>query len=251
MGNELTKLDDLNSLFGANGALSTQSAEDLKEVEALSKASGFLPRIQLYYRGKPIDKDLISKGHFGSPRSADDIRDLGKNIDVLVFARKPKAIDMSDTDNIITSNDVKSDEFKRIVDAADNTSDSGCAYGPTYLVFERSTGEFFEFFCGNKSSRIESSKINSYLPVTPAMIKAGVTEEEKPRGPKPMALTAQYLEKGTWSWFAPKAGDGLTPFKKLPTVEDIETQVTKFLKKDEGEGVEAVSENETKSKRKR
>lgn len=246
MSNELTKLNDL---FGG-GALSTQSVEDLKAVDDLSKSTGFLPRIQLYYRGKAIDKNFIAKGHFGSPRSSEDIFDLGERIDVLVIARKPKAIDMSDTDNIMQSNDPKSKEFQRIVDAADNTKDSGCAYGPTYLVFERSTGKFYEFFCGNKSSRIESSKINTYLPVTPAMIEAGVTDEKEPRGPKPMAIKAQMLEKGNWTWFAPQVSECLTPFDKLPSAEDLTKEIEKFLKKDE-DGVETVTEDEKKGKRKR
>lgn len=245
MSNELIPVD---GLFG--DIIPTQDVSELKKVEDLSQSSSFLPRIQLYWRGPAVDKDLIGKAHFGSPRSAEDIVDLGKNIDVLVLVRKAKAIDMSDTDNIIVSNDTESAEFKRIVDLADNTQDSGCAYGPTYLVYERSTGKFYEFFCGNKSARFESSKINTYLPVSPAMIEAGLTDEKEPRGPKPMMLSSEYVTKGRYSWYVPKASDSLTPFDKTPSMEELKDQITKFLKKEDTE-VETVSETEAKSKRRR
>ena len=35
-------------------------------------------------------------------------------------------------------------------------------YGPSFLVFERSTGHFVEFFCGTKSTRGQAKNISSF-----------------------------------------------------------------------------------------
>lgn len=246
---ESKELSVLNELFTGENALSTQTADELRELDAMSKASSFLQRLQLYSKGKSgPNGTIIEGGHYGIPKSGDEIEDLGNSIDVLVIARKAKAIDMSDTDNIIVSNDTKSEEFKRIVDMADNVKDSGCAYGPTYLVFERSTRQFFEFFCGNKSGRYESSKINTYLPITAAMIDAGLTNETEPRFAKPMTLKSQYVKKGKWEWFAPKAEDCLQTID-LPPAAQIKAEVERFMKVEAPE-VETVDDSK-QSKRKR
>jgi hypothetical protein len=224
------ELSVLNELFSGENALSTQSIDDLKALDAMSSSVSFLRRIQLYSKGKSnASGTLVGAGNFGVPESSDKITDLGNSIDVLVIARKAKAIDMSDTSNIIVTNDTTSAEFKRIVDLADNTRDSGCAYGPTYLIYERSSNSFYEFFCGNKSARYASSAINSFLPVTQAMIDAGVTNESEPRFAKPMTLKSEYIKKDRYEWFAPKAEECLTPID-LPSADVLRSEIERFMK---------------------
>lgn len=246
MSNELMVLSEMFS--GNSGLPSLQSAEQLRQLDGLSQITTFLPRIQLYTKGKAVDKGLISIGHYGVPKGGDQVKDLGKSIDVIPFWRKAKAMDMSDQDNLIISHDPNSEEFKRIVHLADSTQDSGCAYGPSYLVWERSTGAFYEFFCGTKSARYESPNINKYLPVTQATIAAGLTEETEPRGPNPMTLGTQYLEKGRFSWYAPKAEDCLTPFDKLPTEEQFKTETERFFKAEEP-AAKVVTEKQSNRRR--
>jgi hypothetical protein len=239
----------LNELFAGENALTTQTADELRELDAMSTASSFLQRLQLYSKGKVgPNGTLIEGGHYGVPKSSDNIVDLGDSIDVLAIARKAKAIDMSDTENIIVTNDTKSDEFKRIVDMADNVRDSGCAYGPAYLVYERSTSTFYELFCGNKSGRYESSTINTYLPVTTAMIEGGFTKETEPRFAKPMTLKSKFTKKGKWEWFSPVAEDCLSPID-LPSADQLRFEIERFAKM-ETPDVETVDEKST-SKRKR
>lgn len=246
------ELANLSNLFGGGELADTmkEANKQLAESQGMSKGSSFLQRIQLYSGGTAVQKKLIESGNFGIPLSKDEIIDLGDSIDLLVIWRKAKAIDMSDTDNIIVSNDVNSKEFQRIVDMADNTKDSGCAYGPDYLVFERSTAAFYEYFAGNASGRVESSKINTYMPVTPDMIKNGLTKETEPRFSKPMTLKSKFTEKGRYTWYAPKAEDCLTPFAKLPTEKQINEELTRFLKKEDS-GVETVPEDDARKKRSR
>lgn len=230
----------LGELF-TGGEIVTRSVTELQKLEELSQATEFLRRIQLYSSGKNVDKKLIPGGHFGIPMSADKITDLGESVDVLVLERRPKAIDMSDTDSLIITYDASSDEFKRI-EAASSEKDSGCAYGPSYLVWERTTGKFYEFFCGSKSARIESSIINGYLPVTDVMIEAGVTDEKVTRGPKPCTLRSHLIESQRFTWHVPQPEDCLTPFDKLPNKEQYNEEVVKFLNPDEPE-VEVVKDD--------
>lgn len=240
MSNELTTNTSLGDLFGAGGALSTQTAEDLKALDAMTSSSSFLQRMQLYSKGKSgASGTIIDGGHFGIPRSSDDIVDLGKSVDMLVIARKAKAIDMSDTDNIIVSNSPSDAEFKRIVDLADNTRDSGCAYGPTYLVYERSTSSFYELFMGNKSGRYASAKINEFLP--------SVGEDGTPNFPT-MTLTSEYITKGKWNWFAPKPTAGLTAID-IPNAEALKSEIERFMKPEGEEGVETVEAPASSRKR--
>ena len=45
-------------------------------------------------------------------------------------------------------------------------------YGLSFLVYERSTGRFLEFFCGSKSTRSERAKsINLYAEVNASVRK--------------------------------------------------------------------------------
>ena len=69
---------------------------------------------------------------------------------------------MSDKEAIIVCHDHESDEFKRIA-AKSLEKESHCMYGPSFLVFERSSGRFLEFFCGSKSTRCRSEEYLSVL----------------------------------------------------------------------------------------
>lgn len=239
MSKELTTNNSLGDLFGSGGALSTQTGADLKALDAMTSSSAFLQRMQLYSKGKSgASGTIIDGGHFGIPRSSDDIVDLGTSVDMLVIARKAKAIDMSDTDNIIVSNSPADAEFKRIVDLADNTRDSGCAYGPTYLVYERSTSSFYELFMGNKSGRYASGKINEFLP---SLV------DGTPTFPT-MTLNSEYITKGKWTWFAPKPTAGLTAID-LPNAEALKSEIEKFMKAEGEEGVETVEAPASSRKR--
>lgn len=204
------------------------STEIAADYDSLSKGADFLGRLQLFTKGKAIDKGLIAPGHYGIPISDDEIIDLGKEIDVLPLARRPKAMDFSDKEAIITSYDQNSPEFQRIAAQA-NGKDSGCMYGPSFLVFERSTGRFLEFFCGSKSARLESKNITPFW-------------ETK----EPMTLKARYVEKTKYPYHAPVVTKCSTPFTNLPPIEKVTEEVNTFLKPQADE-VEVVAE--TKSNR--
>jgi hypothetical protein len=199
----------------------------------LAKSADFLARLQLFTKGKAINRKLVGLGNYGIPISDEEVNDLGDTIDIVPLARRPKAIDMTDNEAIIVNYDPDSDEFKRIA-AASLEKESHCMYGPSFLVFERSTGSFLEFFCGNQSSRREAKKIYPFLPLTQADIDAKAAAGQdvsglEPHGPLPLTLKSRLVEKGTYSWHVPVVVKCSDPFTNLPKMERIVKEMTAFL----------------------
>jgi hypothetical protein len=218
----------------------------------LSKSSEYLERLQLYTKGKAIDQGLIPPGHYGIPHSDDNIEDLGVEIDVLPLVCRPKALDMRDKDAIVTNYDPESAQFKEI-EALGKVTNSGCMFGLTFLIFERSTGKFYELFCGTKSMRTESGKIGAFLPISPATAESIETKTGKPckpRGPLPCTLKAKYVTKGDWGWHVPVCSACTDPFDNLPDVDTLIAEQEKFMAMKNTE-VEKVEETTTTKKRAR
>ena len=113
---------------------STQLGTDDQFAE-LAKSTEFIGRLQLYTKGKAINKGQVRPGCYGIPEG-EEVIDLGDTIDILPLGRRPKAIDMTDTDAVIVNYDPESDEFKRIA-AQSLEKESHCMYGPSFLVIER------------------------------------------------------------------------------------------------------------------
>lgn len=198
----------------------------------------YLQRVQLVTKGKYVDKGKIQPGHYGVPGQDDEILDLGDAIDVLVFASRDKALDTTE-DPPLAIYDVDDEVFQDIEKRA-GTKDSGCMFGPSFLLFERNTGKFFEFFCGNKSGRMEAGKFNPFLPVSEAQAEAFGCEAH---GPQPMTLRAKYIERKNYSWHAPQVFNCSTPFSNLPPIEEIVREIEKFLNPKTAD-VENVGEGE-------
>lgn len=205
--------------------------------------STFLQRVQLFTKGRYIDSGIIPPGHYGVPVDEETIEDLGTEIDLIPLAWRAKAIDMNDRDAIIVNYDSDSDEYKRIRATADNETDSHCMYGPTFLIYERSTGKFYELFFGNASARRESSKLLGFCAISPyaaTELSKQTGKKVEARGPLPCTLKAKYITKGTWGWHVPACHQCSIPFDNLPDIKVILDEITKFysLKTSEVEKVE-------------
>lgn len=219
----------------------TRGSDD--DFDAMSKSNDFLSRLQLFSKGIAINKGLITPGSWGIPEGDDKLTDLGKTVDVIIFARRPKALDLHDTEAILTSYDMKSKEFERI-QAASGTQNSGCMYGPSFLVLERSSGRFLEWFCGTKTTRSEAKKMYPFMRVTEADIAARpALEGTQPHDALPMTMNVKLCEKGTFSWHAPVVERCSTPFKNVPKIEKIIFEMERFLNPTDA-GTESVDKEE-------
>ncbi len=232
----------------------TQLGSD-EQFDEMSRSTGFLGRLQLFSKGNAINEGLIPPGSYGIPESDKKIVKLGPSIDVLPLARRLKALDMSDAEAIIANYDATSDEFKDIA-ARSQESDSKCMYGTSFLVFERTTGRFLEFFCGSKSTRPIAGDVAVFLPLSQAQIdakKAAGSDVSKmePHGPRPCTLKVRLAKnKRGHSWHVPDVQPCSVPFANLPTVNVIADEIAKFLSIKNGE-VESVKEEPGKKARAR
>lgn len=218
----VSKLEQLPSV-GLNAASSL--------LAELTKSGEYLDRIQLFTKGAAIDKGLIPPGHYGVPNGDDSIRDLGTEIDILPLVCRAKALDLRDKDAIVTNYDPTSETFK-VVKELGATQNSGCMYGLTFLIFERSTGKFYELFCGTKSMRTESSKIAEFLAMSKEdaaanEVASGIHREA--HGPLACTLKAKYVTKGNYGWHVPVCVKCSAPFTNLPPNERIQAEQEKFM----------------------
>ncbi len=215
---------------------------DLKELETLAKDSQFIKRIQLFSKGKAIDTGKISPGNYGIPFD-DVITCLGSEIDVIPLVVRDKAIDSSDRDAIIISYTKDSKPFQRIMEDSD-VKDSGCQWGYSFLLFERSTSMYYEYFFGNKTARNEVANVCSFLPKTVNQVNEFTEKYGRPPQPAgPCTFKIKYIEnkaKG-WGWHAPVTYPCSTPFKGLELLEATE-QIEKFMSQKDST-VEKVSED--------
>jgi hypothetical protein len=207
----------------------------------VAKSGSFLDRIQLYTKGAAIDNGLIAPGRYGVPRGDDSIQDLGNEIDIIPICCRLKALDMRDRENIVVNYDSNSETFK-IIKALSDQPNSKCMHGPTFLVFERSTGSFYEFFCGTKSTRTESGKIGQFLPKSEAdaAILSKQTNRKVSTYAEACTLKVKYIKKSTYGWHVPECKVCSTPIDNLPADEKIVEEMNKFmaLKSTEAEAVE-------------
>jgi len=227
---------------------STQIGSD-DEFKELAKSSEFLGRLQLYTKGKAINKGLVKPGHYGIPEG-EEVIDLDDQIDLYVLARRPKAIDMTDNDALLVSYDPASEEFVRIKEQS-MEKESHCMFGPSFLVYERTTKRFLEFFCGSKSTRSEAKKVYPFLPLTDADIarqkSAGNDVSElAAHGPVEMTLKSRLVEKGSYSWHVPVVVKCGKPFP-LPSWDKTVAEITRFINC-KGDGVELVKAESGKKK---
>jgi hypothetical protein len=200
-GSELADANPLAALAGL------QKFEE-KVFEEVATSSKFLPRLQLFSSNSgEVQEGKIRQGHFGVvTMKGQPIIDLTDETDVLLICWRPKALDMS-TDNVVSCFNVEDDLFRSIAAKSDD-SDSGCMFGPEFLVWIPSIQKFATFFCGSKTARREAVNIKG-------LCGKGAT------------LRSHLIKKGRYAWHGPRAFECSTPFD-LPDIEDIKSKAEDF-----------------------
>lgn len=132
-------------------------------------------------------------------------------------------------DAVITCFDHTDQMFKDIM-AESEKKDSGCMYGPEYLVWIPSMKVFALFFMGSKTGRREAPALRALLG-------------------KAATLRTKLIESKQFSWHGPVVSACSTPFD-IPSQEEIAQEVEKFLNppKDDVEPVEKVAGDETRAR---
>lgn len=178
---------------------------DDEDFSLSTKSGDWLPRLQLMTsNSEPCKGGKFPINHYAVVEGQ-NFADLGETVDILVIAWRPKAIEIGD--EIITIHDPKHDEFKRI-QAKSEEPNSGCMYGPEYLVWIPQSKQFVTYFMGSKSARRES-------PALRALLHNAAT------------LKSHEVKTSKYTWYAPTVTQCSTPFD-LPEAEEIKKQVEKF-----------------------
>lgn len=232
--------------FDANALPSTELVSD-EQLQELSKGTDYLQRIQLITKGKYVDTGKISPGRYGIPQpGGEEILDLGPEIDILPLCVRPKALDMRNREAVVAVYDMDSEAFQEIK-AASSQSGGGCMWGPSFLVLERGTGNFYELFMGSKSTRAESANLVKFLAVSEeTAARRGI----EAHGPLPCTLKVRYAKRGPHGWHVPVVTKCSEPFVNLPTIDKIKEEVEKF-KNAKDNGVQNVTEEEQQATRRR
>ena len=175
---------------------------------AATKAGDYLPRLQLMTAASNECKSGKFPINSYALISGQNFTNLTSAVDILVITWRPKAIEIPTGEgSIITVYDTENKEFTRIAEKS-NEKDSGCMFGPEFLVWVPSAKSFATFFMGSKSSRRESPNVK-------ALLKKGAT------------LKSHLIETKQYSWMAPMVVPCTTPFEMAP-IEQIMEEVAKF-----------------------
>lgn len=128
--------------------------------DSLVAGGDYLPRFQLFgSKSDACAEGKIGIGHFGLVKD-DKIIDLGEEINVVLVSWRPKAVQSGDDflidyDPQIVDGEITNPIFKKIVDLS-STRDSGCMYGPEYLLWIPDAGVFATYHLNSKTARREA-----------------------------------------------------------------------------------------------
>lgn len=181
--------------------------------DVFSSMSGtvYLARLQLFgSNSDAVKKRQVGMGDFGIVK-ARDIRPVGAPIDVLPLEWRPKAMQIK-ADSVEVNYDPTTERFKEIASIADTTPDSGCMFGPEFLLWIPNEG-FVTYFLSSKSARYEADnfrKLKGRMGTLNSVLVEG-TGKNKGR-----------------SWHAPRIKECLTPYT-LPDIAEIDKQIQDFL----------------------
>jgi len=210
--NELVPMDGMPTL--------PVSEKEFKEIVG----GDYLPRLQVVdSSSKVCKKDLAKAGNYALIRAEDDVVDLTNQIDVLVVHMRFTALDFSDGDAPVFNHVRDSAEFKRIEEES-KVRDSGCMWGPEFLLYVDSVKAFATYLCSSATSRRESKNIIK-------LVRKAAT------------FKTHYIEKGKYSWHGPLIIPCSTAFD-IPDPEEIKAQAMKFANVASTEAAEAAPESE-------
>lgn len=171
-----------------------------------TKTGEYLPRLQLM----TSNSDMCKSGEFPINHYAlvdgQKFADLGAEVNVLLIAWRPKALQMGE--EIISVFDNKDPEFARIRELSAE-KDSMAMYGPEFLVWVPDAQKFATFFMGSKSLRREASSARDLLE-------------------NAATLKAQKISNAKYTWFSAKVERCTTLFD-LPNQESLDEEYNKFL----------------------
>lgn len=217
MSTNLVPVDDQDQLPTIPVLENPYSASDFAEVSG----TRFLPRLQLFIaKSGLVTEGKIQMNHFALVMMKDQITDLGLEVNILPINWRPRALDTSDRQNIRSSFKPASELFQEIKGKSSQTN-SGCQYGPEYLVWVFAAEQFATFFLGGITTRIEASVFHQLLT-------------------KPTTLKSRLIKTEKYTWQSPFGVPCTGNDFKFPSPDRIIEVQQSFLNPSEQTGMEKV-----------
>lgn len=198
------------------------AAYDDEAFKVATQSGDWLPRLQLMTaNSKECKGGDFPINHYALVRDQ-NFQDLGKSVDVLIVEWRPKAMEIDE--QVYAVYDPDHDDFKRIQEQS-NVKDSGCMYGPEFLVWVPSADSWATFFMGSKSSRREAKSVRALLR------NAGT-------------LKSKEITTTKYTWWSPIIEKCTTSFD-LPNQDDVAKEHNKFTNPPDP-GIEMAPETDAK-----
>ena len=150
----------MNNLIPADiGPSKFATKEALKTV---TKVGDYLPRIQLMSSSSDIVKEgKFPMGHYALIKGKENYLDLTQEFICLILSWRPKAMQFQP--DVISSYNPSSDLFKDIEERSKKPQ-SGCGYGPEFLLWLPEQVELVTYFMGNVTGRNEATNVMALCP---------------------------------------------------------------------------------------
>lgn len=180
--------------------------------DSLVTGGDYLPYLQLFgSKSDACAEGKIGIGRYGLVKDK-QITDLGEEIDIVIVSWRPKAVETGDDFLVdfhpdVVDGKIQNPIFKRIVDLA-GVRDSGCMYGPEFLLWIPSANTFATYHMNSKTGRREARNMQ------PLLRKAAT-------------LKCHLIEQGKYKWHGPVVIPCSSPLE-MPDEEEIRDQWTKF-----------------------
>ena len=200
----------------------SKHTENLKVWDSVVTTTAFLPRLQLFGGNSDACKEgKIGIGRYGLVKNK-EIIDYGPQIDAYPLSLRFKAMRIAG-ENIFNYHNPESPEFQKIM-ADSEIQNSGCFYGPEFLLWLPSTKVFATFLLGSKSARMLGQDLKG-----PLDNRQGVT------------LKCKLVEnKAKQKWHIPVILINSTPFD-MPNPDEAYSQCEKFANPKDSEVESAES----------
>ena len=197
----------------------TSKYADDKSFDIVSSSGNYLPRIQLFGGNSgPAKEGKIGIGRWGFVKG-DSIIDLTPEFNCLCVSWRPKAMRISG-DQIVSSFNPQNPMFKKIqVDS--EIKDSGCMFGPEYLLWVAGLGKFATLFMSSKTMRKEAPNLKALLG-------------------QAATLKVKFIKTIKYSWHGPVVTVCSTPLTNLPSEAEVREQASIFCNPPES-GIEAAT----------
>ena len=181
--------------------------------QSIVSGGDYLPRLQLFgSKSDACAEGKIGIGHYGSVKDS-VITDLSPEVDIVIIGWRPKALQI-DGENLviafhpnIVDGKITDPLFKKIVDKA-GIRNSGCMYGPEFLVWIPSITTFATYHMNNPTNRREARNMEPLLG-------------------KAATLKCRLIDQGKYKWHGPVILPCSAPIE-MPSDDEIREQFNKF-----------------------